>query len=246
MFPLGDDNPRLRLPVVTIALIALNVASWALLQGFGTDPALAESICRYGLITGDVLGTVPAGTGFRLTAELVCVVEPGYNWPTLFTSMFMHGGWLHIVGNLWFLWVFGDNVEDVMGPVRFLAFYLLSGLGAALAQMLTDLHGLVPMVGASGAIGGVMGAYALLFPSARIRTLVFLGFYITTIRVPAFVMLGYWFLIQVLGGLPTTSGSGGGIAFWAHIGGFLTGMALSPLLVRRDYLAQQRVLARRQ
>jgi membrane associated rhomboid family serine protease len=246
MFPLSDDNPRLHVPVTTVALIALNVVSWTLLQGLGTDPALAHSICRWGLIAGDVLDTVPAGSSFRITQDLVCVIDEGRSWHTLFTSMFMHGGWFHIVGNLWFLWLFGDNVEDVMGPVRFVCFYLICGLGAALAQILVDPQSLVPMVGASGAIGGVMGAYALLFPRARIRTFIFLGFYITTVWVPAMVMLGYWFFIQLVGALPELAGtSGGGIAFWAHIGGFLTGMALVPVFTRLDFLEQQRALARR-
>jgi membrane associated rhomboid family serine protease len=245
MFPLGDDNPRLRLPIAMFALLGLNVLAWVLVQGLGTDPALAGSICRFGLITGDVLDTVPAGASFRLTPDLVCVIEGGHNWRTVFTSMFMHGGWFHIVGNMWFLWVFGDNVEDVMGPVRFVVFYLLCGVAAAVAQMLADTQSLVPMVGASGAIGGVMGAYALLFPRARVRTLVFLGFYVTIFWVPAILMLGYWFLIQLLGGLPTLGqGQRGGVAFLAHIGGFLAGLALAPVFARNDYLRQQRALPR--
>jgi membrane associated rhomboid family serine protease len=246
MFPLGDDNPRLRLPVAVIALIGLNALSWALLQGFGTAPLLPTSICRWGLMTADVLGTAPPGAAIQLGPNVACIVEEGRNWHTLLTSMFMHGNWFHILANLWFLWVFGDNVEDVMGPLRFLAFYLLSGIGAAVAQMLAAPDSLVPMVGASGAIGGAMGAYALLFPRARIRMFIFLGFYITTLWVPALVMLGYWFLLQLIGGLPGLGEARGGVAFWAHIGGFLTGMALVPLFIRRDYLQQHRRLARRQ
>jgi membrane associated rhomboid family serine protease len=160
--------------------------------------------------------------------------------------MFMHGGWFHIIGNMWFLWVFGDNVEDVMGPVRFVVFYLLCGLGAAAAQVFTDLSSTLPMVGASGAIGGVMGAYALLFPRARVKTLIFLGFFITTISVPAVFMLGYWFLLQVLGGLPALGSAKGGVAFWAHIGGFVAGVVLIGLFARADYLAAyQNLLGKR-
>jgi membrane associated rhomboid family serine protease len=140
--------------------------------------------------------------------------------------MFMHGGWFHIIGNMWFLWVFGDNVEDEMGPVRFLVFYVLCGLAAAFAQIVTAPASLVPMVGASGAIGGVMGAYALLFPRVRVRLLIILVFYVTTITVPAIFMLGYWFLLQLLQGIPALGSEEGGVAFWAHVGGFLAGVAL--------------------
>ncbi|MCB1683185.1 MAG: rhomboid family intramembrane serine protease, partial [Pseudomonadales bacterium] len=134
-------------------------------------------------------------------------------------------------------WVFGDNVEDVMGPLRFVTFYLLCGLAAAAAQIFSDPDSTLPMVGASGAIGGVMGAYALLYPRARVNTLIFLGFYITTIGVPAVVMLGYWFVLQLLQGLPALGSTEGGVAFWAHIGGFLAGVILVRVFARSDYLA---------
>ena len=164
----------------------------------------------------------------------------GPNLETVLTSMFMHGGWFHILGNMWFLWVFGDNIEDVMGPFRFIAFYLLCGAAAAFAQILTDPSSPIPMVGASGAIGGVMGAYALLYPRAHVHTLIFLGFYITTIAVPAMFMLGYWFLIQIIGGLPGLGSSGGGVAFWAHIGGFVAGLVLVKFFKRDDYMQAHR------
>jgi membrane associated rhomboid family serine protease len=138
---------------------------------------------------------------------------------------------MHIIGNLWFLWVFGDNVEDLMGPFRFIAFYLLCGLAAAAAQIASDPQSTVPMVGASGAIGGVLGAYARLHPHARVQTLLVLGIYFTRIWVPAWVMLGYWFLLQLLGALPAIGSRGGGVAFWAHIGGFVAGLLLSFVLV---------------
>ncbi|MDZ7735105.1 MAG: rhomboid family intramembrane serine protease [Gammaproteobacteria bacterium] len=152
----------------------------------------------------------------------------------------MHGGWFHIIANMWFLWVFGDNVEDAMGPFRFMVFYLLCGLAAATAQIAANPASEIPMVGASGAIGGVMGAYARLYPMVHVHTLIFLGFYITTIAIPAWVMLGYWFLLQLLGGLPALGATGGGVAFWAHIGGFVAGLILIGPMHRPDYLAEHR------
>ncbi|MGD8832448.1 MAG: rhomboid family intramembrane serine protease [Pseudomonadales bacterium] len=245
MFPLSDDNPTVRTPFATIAIIALNLLVWGLVEGFGSASSLAESMCLYGLIPGDLLGNVAPGTRVPMSETLVCVLDGQGNPMVLLTSMFMHGGWFHILGNMWFLWVFGDNVEDVMGPVRFVAFYVLCGLAAAGAQIATDPGSTLPMVGASGAIGGVMGAYALLFPRARVNTLIFLGFYVTTIGVPAVFMLGYWFLLQLLGGLPAIGEARGGVAFWAHVGGFLGGLALIGLFSRRDYLAAYRGVARR-
>lgn len=246
MFPLRDENPRLRFPWATVVLIVLCTASWVLVQGIGTSPALARSLCLFGLIPADLLDLVRPGSRVPLGNNLVCVLDGQGNFHTPLTSMFMHGGWFHLIGNLWFLWVFGDNVEDSMGSVRFLIFYLLCGLAAAAAQVATDLQSAIPMVGASGAIGGVMGAYALLFPRVRVQTLIVLGFYITTIAIPAVYMLGYWFVLQLLGGLPALAGpSQGGVAFWAHIGGFAAGVALCHLFVKPDYLATQRSLQRR-
>jgi membrane associated rhomboid family serine protease len=149
--------------------------------------------------------------------------------------MFMHGGWLHIIGNMWFLAVFGDNVEDAMGSVRFVLFYLLCGSAAAAAQMISAPASPVPMVGASGAIGGVMGAYAVLFPRAPVHMLIFLGFFFTRVVIPAFLVLGYWFLLQLLGGFVPGEGSGG-VAFWAHIGGFASGVLLVKVFSPPDRL----------
>jgi membrane associated rhomboid family serine protease len=236
MFPLRDENPRIHPPIATLVIIAANALVWALIQGFGTDPALSKSVCSFGLIPGDLLGTAAPGSRFPLNEQLACVLDGNSNWITTVSSMFMHGGWFHIIGNMWFLWVFGDNVEDVMGPGRFAVFYLLCGFAAAFAQVLTDRDSIVPMVGASGAIGGVMGAYALLFPRARVQTFIFLGFYMTTLSVPALFMLGYWFLLQILSGLPAIGQEGGGVAFWAHIGGFGAGVVLVKLFTRADYL----------
>lgn len=240
MFPLRDDNPTLRPPLAILLLIGLNVFGWAVVQGFGSAEPLARSLCEYALIPGDLLGRVPAGTLISVGHNFGCRLEGDTSVFTLVTHMFLHGGWFHIIGNLWFLWVFGDNVEDAMGPVRFVAFYLLAGLAAAFAQILTDPSAAVPMVGASGAIGGVMGAYARLYPHARVHTAIFLGFFFTTVEVPAIGMLGYWFFIQIAGGLPALQGAGGGIAFWAHIGGFLAGLLLVGPMHRPDYLAEHR------
>lgn len=238
MFPLYDENPSVRLPLVTIVLIACNGLVWLLLQGLGSSDGLARSICQYGLIPGELLQRLPIGSSFALDAQFRCVLDGSGGWFTLLSSMFMHGGWLHLIGNMWFLWVFGDNIEDAMGHGRFVLFYLLCGFAAALAQIAIDPASAVPMVGASGAIGGVMGAYARLYPKARIQMLVVLGFYVTTVAVPALFMLGYWLLLQFLGALPALGQTGGGVAFWAHIGGFIAGLVLASLLARPDYLQQ--------
>ena len=240
MFPLRDDNPTRHTPVAVIAIIALNLLAWFSAQGLGTDYALAASLCRHALVPAELLGLVDPGHRILVGPNLVCTLDGASNPATLVTSMFLHGGWFHLLGNLWFLWVFGDIIEDVMGPVRFTAFYLLCGLAAALAQILTDPASAVPMVGASGAIGGVMGGYALLYPRAKVQTLIILGFYITTVGVPAILMLGYWFLLQVLGGLPALGSQGGGVAFWAHIGGFLAGLILVRPFMRSGARAARR------
>ena len=210
----------------THALIVLNGLAWVALQGLGSEPALSRSVCELGLIPGELLHRVPVGTSVPLGPTTRCVLGGEGSWWTPLSSMFMHGSWFHILGNMWFLWVFGNNVEDAMGHVRYLAFYLLCGLAAAAAQVLVNPASAIPMVGASGAIGGVMGAYVVLYPRNRIDTLVILGLYVRTISVPAYGMLGYWFVLQLLGGLPTLGGDEGGVAFWAHVGGFVAGALL--------------------
>jgi membrane associated rhomboid family serine protease len=245
VFPLRDDNPTLRLPLVTVALILANGVAWIYLQGGGSAAHLARSVCEYGLITGEFLGTVARGTRVSLGEGFLCTLGGAPTWYTPLTSMFMHGSWFHIVGNLWFLWVFGNNVEDAMGRLRFVAFYVLSGLGAAAAQMASNPDATVPMVGASGAISGVMGAYLVLYPHAHVYTLVIFGFYARTVAVPAGFMLGYWFLLQLLGGVPALNAEGGGVAFWAHAGGFVAGMALVfPFRNPRLVMAQREALRR--
>ncbi len=226
MFPLRDDNPHFLTPYVTYGLIAVNVFCWLVLQGMGAEPALSQSVCMLGLTPGDLLGTLPPGSNFQIGPQTWCELGNSRSFYTVITSMFMHGGWMHIIGNMWFLWVFGNNVEDSMGHWRFLAFYLLCGLAAAAGQIIADPDSAIPMVGASGAIGGVMGAYVVLYPRVHVHMLIFLGFFITVIAVPAVFMLGYWLLMQVLGGFGSLGQEGGGTAFWAHIGGFAAGAGL--------------------
>jgi membrane associated rhomboid family serine protease len=157
---------------------------------------------------------------------------------TIFTSMFMHGGLLHLGGNMLFLWIFGDNVEDSMGHARYLVFYLLSGVAAALAQAWVEPTSTIPMVGASGAISGVLGAYILLHPQATVRTLIILGFFVTMVHVPALIVLGLWFAMQFFAAFATPTGDGG-VAFWAHVGGFVAGLVLVPFFKKRDVALRQ-------
>lgn len=244
MFPLHDDNPTLATPLVTHALVALNVAAWFLLQGAGSEPLLMQSVCRLGLIPGELLGLARDGLRVPLGESFFCEIHhTRANWLSPLLSMFLHGGWFHLIGNMWFLWVFGNNVEDSMGRTRFVTFYLLSGLAAAGAQVIANPASPIPMVGASGAIGGVMGAYASLYPRARVEMLIVLGFYVTRAAVPAFVVLGYWFLLQILGGIPALDAEGGGVAFWAHVGGFVAGFLLSFVFRNPLLVAQHRALA---
>jgi membrane associated rhomboid family serine protease len=242
MFPYRDDNPTLGQPVVTLLIIAANVAVWILVQGMGQDPALARSVCELGLIPGEFLGRIAPGTQLPLSPGEVCVLGVERHWYTPLTSMFLHGGWLHLIGNMWFLWLFGNNVEDSMGQARYLAFYLVCGLAAAATQTLVSPSSIVPMVGASGAISGVMGAYVILYPRVRVHMLVFLFIFITRIVVPAYLMLGYWFLLQLLGG--SAAQGEGGVAFWAHVGGFLAGATLIQAFKDPELVARHRALAR--
>ena len=243
MFPYRDDNPTLATPVVTFLLIGANVLVWVLVQGMGAEPHLSRSVCELGLIPGEFLGLVPQGATVPMGNQTVCMLGDEQTWFTPLTSMFLHGGWFHLIGNMWFLWVFGNNVEDSMGHVRYLAFYLLCGIAAAAAQTFTNPSSAIPMVGASGAISGVMGAYIVLYPRVRVHMLVILAIFITRIVVPAYLMLGYWFLLQLIGG--GLSGSAeGGVAFWAHAGGFIAGALLIQIFKDPELVAQHRAMAR--
>jgi membrane associated rhomboid family serine protease len=242
MIPYKDENPTTLTPVVTLGIIALNAIVWLVVQGAGTEPALTRSVCQLGLIPGELLHRVPPGTQIPMSPRLACVITSQASWFSPLTSMFLHGSWFHILGNMWFFWVFGNNIEDSMGHGRFLVFYLLGGLIAAAAQVASQPASPVPMVGASGAISGVMGAYLVLFPRVRVHTLIFLGIFITRITLPAWIMLLYWVFLQLLGTLPALGGtdSGGGVAFMAHVGGFLAGALLIKLFARPEFLARRR------
>lgn len=239
MFPYRDDNPLVLTPFVTASVIAANLAVWVLVQGMGADQRLVASVCELGLVPGDLLHLLPVGSTIPMSEGISCVVEAGSAWRTLFTSMFLHGGWMHVLGNMWFLWLFGNNVESAMGHGRFLAFYLLCGLTAAATQIGVDPSSAVPMIGASGAISGVMGAYVILYPKVRVHILVFLIFIFRT-SVPAWVMLGYWFVLQVLGA--GMEQGVGGVAVWAHIGGFLAGAVLIALFRSPTLLARREAI----
>lgn len=240
MFPLSDDNPTVRVPVTTYFLIAVIVGVWVFIQGAGLDQqALAASVCNLGMVPGEVTGQAPLGTSVPLGPGVVCEVDDwaGNIW-TPITSMFLHGSWGHLLGNLLFFWVFGNNIEDSMGRIRFLVFYLLCGLIAAGTHVFLDPRSPVPTVGASGAISGVLGAYLILYPRIRVRMLFWFLLFIRVIRVPAWAVLLWWFFWQVIAGLPQlmtlNREVSGGVAVWAHIGGFIAGVVLVKLFVNED------------
>ena len=235
MFPYRDENQTQRAAIVTMLLIALNVLTWLFVQGAGAPLAVARAVCDLGLIPGELTLALPPGTRFPLGDGLVCLTDPGRQVSHVLTSMFLHGSWMHLIGNMWFLWVFGDNIEDSMGRVRFAIFYLLCGIAAALAQVSLNPSSGIPMVGASGAISGVMGAYLILYPRVRVFCLLILGFFITSIALPAWTMLLYWAAIQFFSGLVGLAAQdSGGVAFAAHVGGFLAGVILIKLFARHD------------
>ncbi len=238
MFPYRDENVTLRPPHVTIAIIALNVIVWLVVQGAGASLPLVRSVCNLGLIPGELTGALAPGTAFQMGEGVVCLTDPGRQSSHLFTSMFLHGSWMHLLGNMWFLWIFGNNIEDAMGRLRFVVFYLVCGLAAAFLQVFTNSASGIPMVGASGAISGVMGAYLVLYPRVRVFAMVPLGFMLTSVAMPAWTMLIYWLLIQFVSGLADAGRETGGVAFWAHVGGFLAGVVLIKLFARTDYLAE--------
>jgi len=237
VFPLRDENPTEIFPLFTLIIIGVNVAVWLVVQGAGFDQSmLAESVCRFGAIPGEISGQ--SGPVPSSPYALRCA-PGGLTWGALLTSMFLHGGWGHLIGNMWFLWIFGNNIEDSMGHLRFLLFYLLTGLAAAAGHVLSAPGQMVPMVGASGAISGVMGAYLLLYPRVRVHTLFFLFIFIRVIPIPAWFVLGEWFVVQLFLGVQTTGGSAG-VAFWAHIGGFAAGLALVKLFEKRQLVEAKR------
>jgi membrane associated rhomboid family serine protease len=272
VLPLKDNNPTARFPVLTVALIVINVAVFIWQLNFPTDEVLDQvgfgsidqSSLEYGAIPYRIshmdsrdcaVGAVAESQG-QLEAGVVCPGTSEYDravaigrenpdaqpitineapwWQTLFTSMFMHGGILHIAGNMLFLWVFGNNIEDRLGRVKFLLFYLLAGLIAVYTQALIDTSSTAPTIGASGAIAGVLGAYALLFPRARVLTLIFIIFFVTLVEIPALILLAVWFILQfvpALGQVAVDPGGGQGVAYFAHVGGFVFGLAVAAVML---------------
>jgi membrane associated rhomboid family serine protease len=222
MIPLKDDSPSSLKPVVTLSLIA--ACSVVFLWQRSLDVAASRRVVA-------ALGAIPAVllTDARLPADLQWVPR----FATPFTSMFLHGGWMHLAGNLLFLWIYGDNVEDALGHPRYLLFYCLCGAAAIVAQALSDPTSPYPIIGASGAISGILGAYLLLFPRSQVLTLVLLPFFFTTLRIPAMLLILLWFAVQLISDAVAPDG-GGSVAFRAHIGGFVAGMLLVPVLKRRD------------
>jgi membrane associated rhomboid family serine protease len=216
--PLYDDNPSERTPFFTWAIIAACVVVFLWQVGLGPrgERAVAYS-----------LGLVPAVLfGYAELPPQLQLVPSG---ATLITHMFLHGGWTHLLGNMLFLWIFGNNIEDALGHGRYLLFYLLCGLAAATAQIVTDPASEIPMVGASGAIAGVLGAYLILHPHANVRVLVWIIVFVRLVNIPAWIVLGFWFAAQLFGGLATPMAKGG-VAFWAHVGGFVAGVVLIVVL----------------
>jgi len=223
MIPLRDDNPTRITPVLTWGLIAVNVMIF--LYQISLEPRQGRIfVYEFGAIPAVILGTQ------SLPDYLAAIPAP----LSLFTNMFLHGGWLHLIGNMWYLWIFGDNIEAAMGRVRYLAFYLICGVLASLSHTLSDPSSIVPSLGASGAISGVLGAYGLLYPRARVLVLIPLGFFTRLMYIPAGFVLGFWFVLQLLSGSMSSGQGGGGIAFWAHIGGVAAGMLLVGLFKQKE------------
>ena len=209
MIPYKDDNPTRTFPFVTIGIIVLNifVFLWQVVSASGMEQVAYS------------YGAIPH---YILSFEKVQPIHPAI---TIFSAMFMHGGLFHLGGNMLYLWIFGNNIEDRLGHLRFIVFYLFCGIVSAYAHAITDPDSLMPMIGASGAVSGILGAYLLLFPRATVYTLVFLGFFVTTVKIPALIVIGFWAIVQLINGLISTGvARGGGVAWFAHIGGFLVGL----------------------
>ena len=219
MIPIYDDNPALGKPILVVGLIVLCVIIWFWQSGLGYQ-ANNQMIISYGLTPAAFLGKM------EQAGPLISIF-------TLFTSMFMHGGFMHLAGNMLYLWIFGDNIEGALGHIRFIIFYLLCGIVAAFAQIFSAPESTIPMIGASGAVSGVLGAYLIFYPRARIRTFVFLGIFITFLRLPAVLLLGVWILGQIISASISNPGSPG-VAWFAHIGGFCMGALLIPFFKKRN------------
>ena len=221
MIPLKDDNPTSGKPIVSYGIIGFCVIIFLAQLGLNNSE-LRDFTYSYGLIPSVLMGID------QLPDELFRISPIG----TIFTSMFMHGGWMHLIGNMLYMWIFADNIEDGLGRTKFIIFYLLSGLGAAMSQVFVDINSQVPMVGASGAIGGVLGAYLINYPNARVLVLIPLGFFSQLIRIRALYVLGFWFILQFINSYFSSS-TGGGVAYAAHIGGFVSGIILILILNKK-------------
>jgi membrane associated rhomboid family serine protease len=223
MIPFRDNIPSRSFPIITVFIIVINTL--AFLYELSLGPGLDRFVYHFAVIPAQVLAGPSAGVSI-----------PDLALPFL-TSMFLHGGWLHLIGNMWYLWIFGDNVEDRLGHFNYLLFYLLCGLGAGIAHTLLNANSTIPSLGASGAIAGVLGAYLVSYPFARVLTLVPIFVFIQIIEIPALIVLGFWFIMQFLYGAASltspTAASGGGVAWWAHVGGFVVGILLLQLFPKR-------------
>ena len=245
MIPLSDDHRTLRAPVMTYAIITVNLLVWILVQGAGfNEGQLAASVCNLGLVPGELTHLARLGTAIPLGDGMACVVDnERINILTPVISLFLHGGWMHLLGNMLYFWVFGNNIEDSMGSGRFLLFYLICGLAAAAAHILVQPGSPVPTVGASGAISGIMGAYLILDPNVRGR-MYFPPIFLFRIR--AWLVLILWFLLQLVSGLPELTTIrpevSSGIAIWAHVGGFIAGVVLVKVFENPRLVARRSVL----
>ena len=214
MIPLKDDNPTQGKPIVSYGIIGFCILIFLAQTGL-SETELRDFTYSYGLIPSVLMGLD------QLPNDLYRISPIG----TIFTSMFMHGGWMHLIGNMLYLWIFADNIEDDLGTLNFVIFYFVSGIGAAMSQVLVDVNSQIPMIGASGAIGGVLGAYLINYPNAKVLVLIPLGFFSQLIKIKAIYVLGFWFVLQFVNSFLSSS-SGGGVAYAAHIGGFITGLIL--------------------
>lgn len=251
-FPFHDDNPTRRTPVLTVVLIVLN--AWSFFQFQRLPPAHQQRMvyhrgfvpARIGQLSGAQPGPIviplrDPRAPFRAAGVIQLQPDPREILASLVTCMFLHGGWLHLIGNMWFLWLFGNNVEDCLGPLRYVLLYLVGGLVASASHWLVDPASTTPVIGASGAVATVLGAYAITWPWARIHTLVVLVIFVTVIDLPALLVLGVWFLAQVASGRQALlAGVTAGVAWWAHVGGFVAGLVLMPLLRTADSWSPER------
>jgi len=223
MIPFKDDNPTTISPIITVGLIIINCLVFLFQLSLGSD-GVRQFVIQMGTIPYEIthLTNLPGSEAFS-------------PFTTIFTSMFLHGGWMHLIGNMLYLWIFGNNIEDSMGHLRFIFFYLLTGVIASISHVISDPSSQIPSIGASGAIAGVLGAYLILFPFARVHVLFFFFIIIKVIRLPAVVVLGFWFILQLFEGLPSVGAQTGGVAWFAHIGGFIAGVLMIKIFQKKKH-----------